>query len=59
MQHASLIRTLRNHGFSFVHPAGPILLEKDDEWTVPEHRCFSAESMARLTAPPETDSTHE
>ena len=37
---------------------GAILLEQDDEWTVAEHRDFSAESIARLAAPPETASTH-
>ena len=42
-----------------VRLVGAILLERDDEWTVAERRYFRAESMARLTAPPETASTHE
>ena len=44
---------------ALVRLVGAIVLEQDDEWTVAERRSFSAESMARLTAPPETDSTYE
>jgi transposase-like protein len=44
---------------ALVRLVGAILLEQDDEWTVAERHYFSAESMARLTAPPETASTHE
>ena len=44
---------------ALVRLVGAILVEQDDEWTVAERRYFSAESMARLTAPPEVASTQE